>query len=370
MKGQGFWPVALAGAAATLIGIGLARFAFVPLFPALVVAGWVSGEGAAALGAVTLAAYLAGALTGQALARRVGVPRALDAGALLVAASFLACAWPAGFPWLLFWRAMAGLAGGWLMALAGPAVQAAVAPGRQGLAAGLVVAGVAAGITLGALGMPWLLAAGPGPAWLGLAAMALLVWALARPRWPRVAPPAAGIAAGWAAPLTAYALSAVGMVAPMVYLSDLAVRGHGLVLAAGALSWAVFGLGGLAGTLLGGPAADRLGGRRAARLWLAAQVLGLACLLAPGGVLLWPGAFLSGFAGIGVTAVLLALLRAGYGQRAGPLWARATAAYGVAQAAAGFALAGLFAAAGEAHAAVFLPALIASLLALAAAGRS
>ena len=34
---------AFAGAAATLSGIGLARFAYVPLFPVMVAAGWVSG---------------------------------------------------------------------------------------------------------------------------------------------------------------------------------------------------------------------------------------------------------------------------------------------------------------------------------------
>ena len=38
-----FLSLALSGAAATSVGIGLARFAFVPLFPALVTAGWVTG---------------------------------------------------------------------------------------------------------------------------------------------------------------------------------------------------------------------------------------------------------------------------------------------------------------------------------------
>ena len=106
-----FWPIALRGTAATFMGIGLARFAFVPLFPAMVAAGWVDGEGAGLLGAMSLAGYLAGALSGQALARRVGVPRALDAGAALAALAFLACAWNGGLAWLGLWRSLAGLAG-------------------------------------------------------------------------------------------------------------------------------------------------------------------------------------------------------------------------------------------------------------------
>jgi hypothetical protein len=43
---------AFAGAAATLSGIGLARFAYVPLFPAMVAAGWVTGAEGGFLGAV------------------------------------------------------------------------------------------------------------------------------------------------------------------------------------------------------------------------------------------------------------------------------------------------------------------------------
>ncbi len=364
-----FWPTALSGTAATFLGIGIARFAFVPLFPAMVVAGWVEGEGAATLGAITLATYLAGALTGQRLARRIGVPRALDAGALLVALSFLACAWNGGFWWLAFWRGAAGVAGGWLMTLAGPAVQAAVDPARRGTASGLVVAGVASGITLGALGMPWLLLGGPALAWGLLGLVALAAWAWATRHWPRVPPPERGVAAGWAPPLTPYTLSAVGMVAPMVYLSDLAVRGHGMALSSGALVWACFGAGALCGTLLGGRAVDAIGGHLAARIWLAAQALGAALLLAPSAALVWPGAFFSGFAGVGVTAVMLALLRQDYGARSAALWVRSTAAYAAAQAATAFAFAAVFAASGEWHAAVFAPALVVSVAALALAWR-
>jgi membrane protein YqaA with SNARE-associated domain len=51
---------AFAGAASTLSGIGLARFAYVPLFPAMVAAGWVTGAEGGFLGAVNLAGYLIG----------------------------------------------------------------------------------------------------------------------------------------------------------------------------------------------------------------------------------------------------------------------------------------------------------------------
>jgi uncharacterized MFS-type transporter YbfB len=63
---------AFAGAAATLSGIGLARFAYVPLFPAMVAAGWVTGAEGGFLGAVNFAGYLIGVLGGRGLGRRSG----------------------------------------------------------------------------------------------------------------------------------------------------------------------------------------------------------------------------------------------------------------------------------------------------------
>ncbi len=68
---------ALTGAAATLSGIGLARFSYVPLFPIMVSAGWVDPAGAGLLGAVNLGGYLAGALAGRGVARRMGTAGAL-----------------------------------------------------------------------------------------------------------------------------------------------------------------------------------------------------------------------------------------------------------------------------------------------------
>jgi MFS family permease len=50
-----------AGLAASLVGIGLSRFAYTPLVPALISAGWFTPADTAYLGAANLAGYLAGA---------------------------------------------------------------------------------------------------------------------------------------------------------------------------------------------------------------------------------------------------------------------------------------------------------------------
>jgi predicted MFS family arabinose efflux permease len=368
-----FWRPALAAAVATGTGIGLARFAYVPIFPALVAAGWVDGGGAGLLGAANLAGYLAGALGARAVARRAGVPRTLDLGMALAVLSFLACAWNLGFLWLGWWRFVSGVSGGLLMGLAGPAMQQVVEPRRRGAAGGIAIGGVGMGIMAASVLVPGLLGSaatadgGVQSAWLGLAGLAVLVWTFAHPRWP--AAPVGAVPRGPQPPagriVLAYGLSAAGFVPPMVYLADLAVRGRGLPIELASGLWLLFGLGGVIGTNMGGRLADRLGGTRALRLWLAVQVAGLALALPPFGWVLVPAALLSGFAAMGLTAVVLTVARELAGEGAGRLWARTTASFAVAQAVVAFALAWLFAATGESHAAVFGAGLVLSAAALA-----
>ncbi len=348
---------AFAGAAATCSGIGLARFAYVPLFPAMVAAGWVDGAGAGLLGAINLTGYLVGVLAAPGVGRRFGIPRALDAGMALAVLAALCCAWQGGLAWLGLWRALAGVAGGTLMGLAGPSVQAVVPPQRRGVAGGVVLLGVGSGITLGALLVPALVGHSVSAAWLGLAGVTLALWAAARRFWP--APPplpprqASGtVPAAWLL-VVAYGVSGAGLVPPMVYLADLAARGHGLGVRAGGLMWVVFGIGAVTGSLAGGALADRIGGRRALPVTLAVQVAALGTSLLPGVPWLVVSGLLSGIAAVSVTAVTLAAARERAGALAGRLWVRTTAAFAVAQAATGFAMAALFGLTGESHAAIF-----------------
>src|SRR5918911_2560505 len=87
----------LSALCAILVGIGLARFAYTPLIPALVEAHWFAPAEAAYLGAANLAGYLAGALAGRPLAARLPVPALLRGTMLLASLSFLACATPLPF---------------------------------------------------------------------------------------------------------------------------------------------------------------------------------------------------------------------------------------------------------------------------------
>ncbi len=364
-----FWPTALAAACAPCSGIGLARFAYVPLFPAMVAAGWVDGAGAGQLGAANMAGYLIGVLAARWVGGRIGTARTLDLGLLLVVLCFAMCGIRGGLWWFMPWRLLAGVAGGLLMGLAGPATQASVAPERRGLAGGIVIGGVGAGISIAAIAVPALVPLGVQFAWFGLAGLVLCLWAFAHPRWPN-APVGPAAEPGQARPratnmILTYGLSGGGLVPPMIYLADMAVRGRGLPLEWASGIWLLFGLGGMVGTLSAGTVVDRLGGARSYRLWLVLQVVALALCLPPSPWLLAPAALLCGFVAMGVTAVVLGLARERAGAAAGAVWSRTTACFAVIQAVVAFGLAQLFAASGESHLAVFSAGLVISAVALA-----
>ncbi|MDE2610005.1 MAG: YbfB/YjiJ family MFS transporter, partial [Burkholderiales bacterium] len=126
------WRVTLAGFCASLVGIGIARFAYTPLLPAIIGAHWFAPSAAAYLGAANLAGYLGGALSARPAARAMAVPTMIRAMMALATAACFACALPVSFLWFFLWRFASGLAGGALMVLAAPAVLPHVAPARRG----------------------------------------------------------------------------------------------------------------------------------------------------------------------------------------------------------------------------------------------
>ena len=368
-RSSSFLLPAVAGAAATFCGIGLSRFAYVPLFPATVAAGWITGPEGGFVGALNFAGYLAGVAGGRALSRTLGLHRALDGGMACAGLSFLACAFDGGVVWLAVWRFVAGGAGGVLMGLVGPAVQGAVEPGRRGLAGGTVVAGVGVGIVTGSLAVPLLLRFGLPAAWAGLGGGILVLWLLVRRHWPAPAPAGDADAArrpGAGMLYLLYALLGAGIVPHMIYFADLAVRARGFDLGTGARLWLLFGVGGIAGTLLCGRAADTWGARQALRFGAAIQVAALISSLATAPALLAVSGFLGGISALGLSAAALARCRELAGPAAGAVWIRATAAYAAAQAASGFVLAELFRALGS-HDALFAAGLGLSVVGLAAA---
>lgn len=326
----------MAGSAALLSGLGLGRFAFTPMLPAMVQAGWFTPGGAAAQGAANLVGYLAGAAIAFSLARRVKLGMLLRLGMLAVALSLAVCA--AQPPGWVFGpaRVVSGAAGGVLMVLGPPAVLAALPAAQRSRLNGLVFAGVGIGIAASSLALPWLLARGVGTAWWALAGAAFVLAVLSWRLWPP-APPA--VAPGRPDPrlkflVVAYAISAVAIVPHMLLLSDFSARGLGAGVTWGAIAFVLYGLGAIAGPLVGGMVAARIGFGRTLVLALLLQA---GSVLAPALLPLLPVALVSGFLAGALTPGIPPLVLGRAAELAGidaarRSWAGATIAYAALQA--------------------------------------
>jgi predicted MFS family arabinose efflux permease len=354
------WRATLAGLSASLVGIGLARFAYTPLLPVLITAGWFPASQAAYLGAANLAGYLGGALGARSLARWGGAPGVLRGMMALVTVAFFACALPLSFSWFFLWRFAAGVAGGTLMVVAAPTVLPHVPPARRGLAGGAIFTGVGLGIMASGTVVPLLLQAGLVATWCGLGVLSMLLTGLAWSSWPTDEPaPAAPAAAARRAPATGtlralyveYALNATGLVPHMVFLVDFVARGLGRGIHAGAQYWVLFGVGAVAGPVLAGLLADRVGFGAALRLALVAQAAAVAVPVitaAPVGLAL--SSVLIGAAVPGVVPLVLGRVHElvpgdPEGQRAA--WSVTTMAFALGQAAGAYGLSFLFARGGH-----------------------
>ncbi len=364
----------LGGASATFLGVGLQRFAYSLLLPAMVEAHWLGAGAGGALGAANLGGYLAGALFGPWLGQRLGLIPVLRGAMLLAAGCFAFCALPGGLWWFLPWRVLAGAAGGALMVLAGPAVQAAMPLKLRGLAAGLTFTGVGAGIVFGALMVPALLPAGLTVTWLALALAGLVVSAGAWRLWPLAAPaPRRALFGAARRPagrrlIAAYATIAIATTPHMLWWPDFIARGLGRGTGSGSAFWLLFGLAAAGGPALCGRLADWFGARQALTLALIAQVIDTALpLLSTGRPALIVSTLLAGATATGVSGLMLLRTREVAGEAAPGLWSVATAAYGAAQTASGFLLAWLYTRTGS-HLPLFAIGLAAALLTLPLAG--
>jgi predicted MFS family arabinose efflux permease len=358
-SGARAWRATLSGLCATLVGIGLARFAYTPLLPALITQGWFPSSQAAYLGAANLAGYLGGALGARPMARRAAAPVVLRAMMTLVTVAFFACAMPLSFAWFFVWRFAAGVAGGVLMVLAAPTVLPGVPPARRGLAGGAIFTGVGLGIAASGTVVPLLLRAGLVQTWCGLGVLSLLLTALAWGGWPADPAPAAATPARRPAPAgltlrtlyVEYALNAAGLVPHMVFLVDFIARGLGQGIHTGARYWVLFGLGAVAGPMLAGAAGDRIGFGAALRLALVIQAAAVALPTLTAAPLWLAGSSLViGAAVPGIVPLVLGRVhelvpRDPEGQRAA--WSVTTMAFALGQAAGAYGFSFLFASGGS-----------------------
>ena len=351
---QSWLPIALAGLCASLIGLGIGRFAYVPLLPLMIDSHWTSVTGASQLAAANLVGYLLGGATAHRIALWRGAGPAIRGAMLAVLLSLAACSVNFGMLWLWIWRMTAGAAGGVLMILAAPYLMRQIAPHSRGKAIGVVFSGIGIGVVFSGLAVPAIGSANLGAAWLVLAAFVLPALLFA---WPKFAgSPSKQSSAGTSQPLwprgallallCAYVLDAIGYLPHTVFWVEYLVHDLGKPLAIGGAFWAVFGAGAAIGPLLTGMAADRFGFRNTLVACFACKAM---AVMLP----LWstsmPALFISSFA-VGALTPGMVAVASGRAVELGGVaahqrnWAMMTFLYALVQAVAGYAMAAVYSA--------------------------
>lgn len=362
-----------AGLCFTLVGIGLARFAYTPLIPPLVTDHWFTDSQAAYLGAANLVGYVVGALLSLNLARAIPVTPLLRAMMLVVTASFFSSGYSTPLLsfftlWFFTCRFAAGFAGGVLMVAGMSAALEQIPTNRRGVAAGIAIGGVGAGIIASGTLVPILLSWGLSQTWFGLGALSLIATALAWPLLPTQhraptqprGPRQHGVKHDrilWTV-YVASALTALGLVPHFIFVVNFIARGLNRGIVAGAHVWIVTGIGAVFGAALIGYVGDRVGFKKAFRWSYAIQALtvGLFAFVDSQRVLLLASIIVGAYIP-GIVPLVLGRLQELFptdstAQKAA--WRTATAGFGIAQAVAGYAYSFIFSKTGGDYRPLFL----------------
>ncbi|CAM5222338.1 Putative MFS family arabinose efflux permease OS=Castellaniella defragrans OX=75697 GN=HNR28_002520 PE=4 SV=1 [Castellaniella defragrans] len=302
MRERSWVQLSLAGGVCVLLGIGLARFAYTPLIPALVDARWFSITQANYLGALNLLGYLIGAAGANRITVKFGSRNTLAVALAVTTVSLYACVFDWGVLWYGIWRLACGVSGAVLTVVGVSAALSKIPREHRPAASALIFSGIGLGIAASGTVVPWLIHYGIASTWiaLGILSTGLAIWAW-QVVWKHLEPTAGRStttqesgSVRWSAlglflVLLAYGLDAVGFVPHTLFWVDYITHELGRGLDTGAAYWTAFGLGAAAGPFVAGTLAQWLGFRPALVLGLLVKAGAVALPVlsdAPGALLL------------------------------------------------------------------------------------
>jgi predicted MFS family arabinose efflux permease len=212
---------------------------------------------------------------------------------VVVTAALFACAFPLSVSWFFAWRLLSGISGGAIMVLVATSILPHIPAQRRGFVSGMIFLGLGLGIAASGTLIPKLLHFGLQTTWIGLGVLALVLSAASWFGWPSANPPAFSASAshhhatqpdGFKLRVlyAQYAANALGLVPAMILLVDYVARGLGHGAAIGAEYWVLYGIAAIAGPVICGNVADRIGFGNAYRIALFLQAGAVAMLALSG----------------------------------------------------------------------------------------
>lgn len=349
-------PALMTGITATLAGIGIARFAYTPLLPAIIEQGWFTASQGAYLGAANLLGYFVGALIAHSLSERFSARCVMGVSFACIALSFAFCIWGGNFTWFFFWRLASGIAGAILMVVGPSVALAATPPERRAWAGAMVFTGIGIGALLSALVVPLLLELNMAITWGALGFLCIAAGIVCNSGLESLDSPATAIPSNESPQnmpnvkvamllvIGAYALDAVGFVPHTVFWVDYLARENALGNHVASFQWGIFGLGAVCGPLMVGTLAKRVGWHYGLTLAFIAKAV---AVLLPVFSLAMISQSVSSFMVGAMIPGIVALTSGRLAELVGPtahkkIWGQATAAFAAAQAAAGYAMSALY----------------------------
>lgn len=304
----------LAGICAIGVALGMSRFAYTPLVPALIRDGWVDVPQAGFLGGANCTGYVVSCLIAIFFPRRCGTKSVMRMGLVFALLGVLMSSFNFGFSWLVAARFIAGLSAAPLVVLT-PSVLASQLPEKlQKIGAGLAFSGAGLFTLFISLTLPFVLTKNVQIGWfyeaLLIALASLAVWPLTSraSEQPLPAPPQSARFKGNQNKVlmglgVAYACGAIGMQPPTLFMTDYLHRDLGVAIAEASQIFSFLGLGFAVGAGSSGLLVTQFGSRATLLTMFSSGIASLILVLITKQIVLMAiAAGLSGFFVLGMVS--------------------------------------------------------------------
>ena len=297
----------LAAVCAIGIALGMSRYAYTPLIPALIRDGWVSVPQAGFLGGANCMGYLASCLLAIVLPRYLPIRSVIRLSLAIALIGGLMSAFDLGFRWLILARFVAGLSAAPLLVLTPSVLSSQISDRWKKVCSGIAFAGNGLFIVLISLTLPFFLEFDVQLSWLYEAAVTalacILVWPLSSRASgkPLVRSEVSHHLNGGQRKvllglILAYGLGAVAVQPPTLFLTDYLHRDLGLRVSEASQVFSILGVGTAIGAGVSGLFAGLVGSRLTLFVVYVSGVISMLLVLFTSKI--WALALAAGLAGV------------------------------------------------------------------------